>query len=354
MAASLMLAAACLHAGDIKYPVSSIPEKLLKNANVVKRMEEYEVNIVRMDEVVVRHKFALTILNENGADAAALVVYYDKLNQVRSIEGSLYDGKGNQLKRVKSKDVLDISAVDDNSLMDDNRRKVHQFYDKDYPYTVEYEVEERSNNSLFFPNWIPMQEEHYSVEQSAYTITSAADYQVRYRAFNYAGEPVVSNGKDKKSMRWEVKAMPVVRHFYASPSARELTTIVYFAPSDFQIEGYKGNMSNWQEFGKFVYSLKKDRDQLPEALVQKVQQLTAGVSDEQEKIRILYQFLQHQTRYISIQLGLGGWQPFEAGYVAQLKANREPVDFHTYPTDHNGTMAASLPDSIPFVRAQLH
>src|ERR1700694_5591066 len=158
MAASLMLAAACLHAGDIKYPVSSIPEKLLKNANVVKRMEEDEVNIVRMDEVVVRHKFALTILNENGADAAALVVYYDKLNQVRSIEGSLYDGKGNQLKRVKSKDVLDISAVDDNSLMDDNRRKVHQFYDKDYPYTVEYEVEERSNNSLFFPNWIPMQE----------------------------------------------------------------------------------------------------------------------------------------------------------------------------------------------------
>ena len=43
-----------------------------------------------------------------------------------------------------------------------------------------------------------------------------------------------------------------------------------------------------------------------------------------------------------------------APYVAQLKANGEPVDFHTYPTDHNGTMAASLPDSIPFVRALLH
>jgi hypothetical protein len=43
-----------------------------------------------------------------------------------------------------------------------------------------------------------------------------------------------------------------------------------------------------------------------------------------------------------------------APYVAQLEANGEPVDFHTYPTDHNGTMAASLPDSIPFVRARLH
>src|SRR6476620_4377649 len=38
-----------------------------------------------------------------------------------------------------------------------------------------------------------------------------------------------------------------------------------------------------------------------------------------------------------------------APYVAQLKFDGEPVDFHTYPTDHNGTMAASLPDSIPFV-----
>jgi hypothetical protein len=39
-----------------------------------------------------------------------------------------------------------------------------------------------------------------------------------------------------------------------------------------------------------------------------------------------------------------------APYVAQLEAGGEPVEFHTYPTDHNGTMAASLPDSIPFVR----
>ena len=41
-------------------------------------------------------------------------------------------------------------------------------------------------------------------------------------------------------------------------------------------------------------------------------------------------------------------------YMAMpTKANGEPVDFHTYPTHHNGTMAASLPDSIPFVRARM-
>lgn len=43
-----------------------------------------------------------------------------------------------------------------------------------------------------------------------------------------------------------------------------------------------------------------------------------------------------------------------AAYVAELEANRQPVQFHTYPTDHNGTMAASLPDSIPFVRDRMN
>ncbi|NBE55309.1 lipase family protein [Streptomyces boluensis] len=39
-----------------------------------------------------------------------------------------------------------------------------------------------------------------------------------------------------------------------------------------------------------------------------------------------------------------------AAYAAALKANGEPVTFATYPTDHSGTMAASQPDTVPFVR----
>lgn len=304
-------------ASDIKYPVSAIPENLQKGANTVKRMDETEFEIINTHEAVLRHKYAITVLNENGDDYAVLVEYYDKLQKITSIEGALYDAKGNQLKKMKSKDVMDLSAVDNNNLMDDNRRKVFQFYYKTYPYTVEFEVETKFNNTFFFPTWLPMEGEHFAVEQSAYTIICPSDYTVRYKAFNYSGDPQIATDKKKKIMRWEVKNLVEVTKPYASPPFYELTTMIYFAPTDFEIEDYKGNMSNWQEFGKFVYTLKKDRDQLPEAVVQKVQQLTNGITDDREKIRVLYDYLQHQTRYIGIQLGLGGWQPFEASFVAQ-------------------------------------
>ena len=37
-------------------------------------------------------------------------------------------------------------------------------------------------------------------------------------------------------------------------------------------------------------------------------------------------------------------------YHAALVKAGVPVEFHSYPTDHNGTVNASLVDSVPFVR----
>lgn len=76
-------------------------------------------------------------------------------------------------------------------------------------------------------------------------------------------------------------------------------------------------MASWNDFGKFIASLNKGRDQLPENIKVKVDELTRGVSDPLEKVIRLYGFMQQNTRYISIQLGIGGWQPFSAEFVGQ-------------------------------------
>lgn len=304
-------------AGNEPYAVSKIDPSLLKNAHVVKRMEALRFEIKSTTETELRYKYAFTILNENGDDHAGFVEWYDKLRKIESIEGTLYDANGKAIKKLRSKDVQDLSAISNISLMDDSRQKVHNFYHKLYPYTIEYEVRITYNNTFYFPGWYTQEDEHLSVEKSSFTLICPQDYSFRYRAIHYKGEPVVTTEKDKKRYTWQAANLPALIKEPYGPRWKEIITSVRVAPNDFELQGYKGNMNTWKEFGKFLYELNKERHVLPDDVKLKVHQLTDGLAGKKEKIKALYHFLQQNTRYISIQLGLGGWQPFEAAYVAK-------------------------------------
>ena len=306
-----------LLAGGGEYAVSRIPPGLLKNACVVKRAETIHFEIINTGEAVLKKKYALTILNENGDRHAGFAEYYDKLHDVRNIEGRLFDAEGRELKKLKNKQVLDLTGSDDNNLADDNRRKVHHFYYKVYPYTVEYEVEIKYNGTLFFPLWLPREDESYSVEQGIFSIVAPADYEVRYKSYNYTGLPLTATtDKGKKSLSWQVALLPAIETEYASPGWLEINPVVITGPTAFEIEKYRGDMSTWKDFGHFIYSLNRGRDQLPSNIKQVVKDIAGNEPDPKLKVTKLYEYMQKNTRYISIQLGIGGWQPFDATYVA--------------------------------------
>jgi hypothetical protein len=313
---SLLAFSLSVRAGDGEYAVSKIAAALLQHAHVVKRMEKISFEVINIGEAILRKKYALTILDENGDDQAGFVEFYDKLHEIKNIEGTLYDANGKELKKLKNRQIIDLTGMDESTLIDDSRRKFHNFYYKAYPYTVQYEVEIKYRGTLFFPVWSPREDENFSVEQSSISLICPLNYKVRFKTFNYTGEPVQATEKDKKIMTWQVGGIPAIEDEFASPSWYELNTVVLFAPADFEIENYKGSMNTWDEFGKFVYSLKQGKDQLPDNIKKSVHQIADPVTDTKEKIEKLYEYMQKNTRYISIQLGIGGWQPFDAKYVA--------------------------------------
>ncbi|MCB0715810.1 MAG: DUF3857 domain-containing protein [Chitinophagaceae bacterium] len=312
----LLLVSKILFAGGGEYAVANIPVNLLKNANAVLRDEALQVNIIATDNVEFSYRFVLTILNEKADKFADFSISYNKENRITFAMGYLYDAAGNEIKKVKLKDMDDLSGISDNNLYEDSRIKYHSFHHKVYPYTIEYKFKIVYGNSLFFPAWIPQNGAYEAVEKSTAEYICDKDYQFRFKAFNYKEQPKTEISGDKKSFTWSVKDLPAIRSEVYSPPLHELTTMVIFGPTDFQMDAYKGNMKSWQDFGKFIYSLKAGRDELPENIKQKVHQLTDGIKDEKTKVDTLYRFLQKTTRYISIQLGIGGWQPFDAKYVA--------------------------------------
>lgn len=305
--------------GKTDYAVSSIPATLQTNADAVLRLDETRFEITAIGRARKYQHYAITILNERGDKHAELVERYDKLHEIESITGSLYDANGKKLRSLKKQDVSDYSGTGNESLMTDARVKVHNFYYKVYPYTVEYEVEVRYYYTMFFPLWVPQNDEHYAVQDSKMTVVCPSGYKFRYKAFNYSKEPVTYAEKSENSYTWEVANLPAIEAEYGSPYWTEITPSVYFGPEQFEVEGYQGNMKTWEDFGKFVYALKAGKDVLPDEVRKKVHQLTDSAKDSREKIRLLYEYMQQNTHYINVSLGIGGWQPFDAKYVAERK-----------------------------------
>lgn len=308
-----------LLADDNEYAVSNIPLRLINNANVVKRFEEEHFILKNPGEATYKWKFALTILNENGDRYADIAQYYNKTIDIKSFEGVLYNASGKELRKLKNKDIQDITGGSDNNLIDDTRFKEHNFFYRVYPYTIEYTIELRYNGTMFYPDWFPQSWQFCSVQESRFVFSCAEDYELRYKACQYNQEPVITRDKGMKTYTWQIRNLPAISKEPYSDGMRKITPVVLLGPTEFEMHNYKGSMRTWQDFGKFIYALNAGRDVLPDDVKLAVHQLTDNVPDASKKVKLLYDYLQKNTRYISIQIGIGSWQPFEAKFVAQKK-----------------------------------
>ncbi|PKV63431.1 DUF3857 domain-containing protein [Pontibacter ramchanderi] len=296
-------------------PVSASTPDLLKGANAIVNQEEKVFTVHSLSKGTTHVKRVVTIYNEHGNDHAKLYVHHDKLNKVDFIKGTSFDRNGKKIKNLKNSEIRNVSASSADNEVLDNRIMIAELTHQVYPYKVEFEYQTTSSNMLFYPTWIPLSNSKTSVAKATFQVIMPKGMTLRYRESNLKEKVHQWSTATHDLYSWEVSNLTPVESEPYAPHMLELLPMVRTAPSDFEVQGYKGNMDTWEAYGKWINQLNEGRDVLPEATKAKLQAMVAGIDDPVEKIKKVYQYLQSNTRYVSIQLGLGGWQPFEASFV---------------------------------------
>jgi hypothetical protein len=93
--------------------------------------------------------------------------------------------------------------------------------------------------------------------------------------------------------------------------------VVYTAPGNFDLKGYKGTFKSWQAYGDWYNQLNAGRDVLDKEYADKAVELVKNIPVRRDKIKVLYEFMQKNTRYFSVSFGIGGLQPIPANEVAK-------------------------------------
>jgi hypothetical protein len=311
-----------------------------KDIHTIVHFKHEEFNLEEPGKATYFVQKKYTRLNPS-APGAELVLGYSDDYQLKDVKVRIFNAEGEELASFKEKDFYDQKMEDRISIFIDGRFKALDLRQPDYPYTIEYEYEYAITGIYGINDWHPVSFNTQTIS-SSFTCKVPKDYILHYKPVNTDLQPQLSIDGNQDIYRWELQNPDVIVKEPSMPISELVLPMVLISPSQFEIEGYKGDMSTWEEFGRFKYEINKDREEVSPSLQNKIIAMTSSCKSEKEKIEVLYSFLQEQCRYVSVQIGIGGWQTFPASYVEEnrygdckaltnfMKAMLKVVDIPSY------------------------
>ncbi|RKR81107.1 transglutaminase superfamily protein [Mucilaginibacter gracilis] len=300
------------------YKASTIPDSLKKDANAVVRYSLTDITVKGPGKMVIKEHSVVTVLNEKAEREAAIVLWYDKkFSSVSSAEMIIYDADGKQIKKYRKGDMYDRSASDGISIITDDRMLGTSHTIVSYPVTVEQISETEQNSYVDLNKWL-IQSSEKSVQNSIYHFLVNPAIGFRYKNCNTTIAPKKDVVNNMDSYTWEVKNLKAFKLEEEALDWRVLPSVM-FAANSFEYGGMPGDISTWAGYGKWQQALNADVCSLTPAREEEIRQMTAGIKTDKEKAKFLYNYMQKNMRYVSVQLGIGGLKPFAATFVDQKK-----------------------------------
>lgn len=299
------------------YKIADIPDSLISNADAVIMYEEAKYNIESLKKTTYTQKQVIAILNEQGADMLSHeVIYYDSHTDIKYFKFNVYNQFGDLVLKSKKSDVYDRSAVSDFSLYEDGRLQYLKLGMKSYPYIVEISYQKTSDNNYSFERWFTRKRKKVSVMESK-LILAASNPSLLPNAKVYNSDKNFTYEESDDEVKQTIAFQGLIakkQEPFGMP-IRRLSPYVITSPKSFQYDGYQGDYSSWDNIAKWQMDLNEDRQDISEEHISAMKQGLDSCQNWRDSVKHVYKFVQNRTRYVSIQLGIGGWQPFPASTV---------------------------------------
>ena len=290
---------------------------LYENANAIVNERNAVFSQTDLNNATYKVTEVITILNKQGEEFGYFRASGDKFRELKDFSGVIKNAAGAVVKKIGKND-LSISSLSED-FKTDNYYIGYASKHPVYPYTVEYSYEFRFKNGILaYPPFVPIEDYRQSVVNANYTIEVPVDLKLRYHS-NFDCDIKERTENNKRIYTFSSTNLKAIDEEPLAPVSREVIPLVYIAPSDFCYDSFCGNLSNWNNLGSWVSGLLKDRDILPADFVAKLHDMTKDAKTDREKVAIVYKYLQDNTRYVSIQLGIGGYRPIEAASVLKAR-----------------------------------
>jgi len=289
---------------------------LIKNASVIKEEENILLEITAIDRFTYTVHKVETILNEKGKDELDFMQYTNKYISLENAEIKVFDAARKQVTKFSRKDM--VTVANGEGLIEDGYVTYLKIPAPAYPITVEYNYQLKYKGTVNYPSFNIMSSGE-AVMKSTFTARVLKELDLRYKEKNIQLKPDINEDTKYKQYQWTVTAMNPLEYEEGTVKYESRYPSIQLAPNKFSYYNNEGDLTSWKKFGAWIGNLYNGLDELPQERKDFFINMVKGASTDEEKARIIYEYLQKNFRYVSIQLGIGGLKPFSADFTDKKK-----------------------------------
>lgn len=278
--------------------------------NAVVLYDETDVTVESADKVKTVVRRAYKILRPNGRDYGTVIATFNSNQKITNLHGWCIPAQGKDYS-VKDKDAVQVALpkIDGSELISDVKAEVLHIPAADVGNIVGYEYEIDEQPLVMQDIWhiqeeVPILEAHYK-------LMLPAGWEYKDAWVNAPAVKAVAVGATEWD--WSVENQKAVRPEDDMPPIRGIAGRAVFSflgPS-----ASSNSFANWNQMGVWYRNLTAGRTEASPEIKAKVAALTAGAPTPLARMKAIAQYIQHNTRYVAIELGIGGWQPHPASKV---------------------------------------
>jgi len=284
------------------------------SAETVQYLSNYTVKKGRL---TLEKKVVIQINNKDGLKYGTIYIPYTSKDRISNLEIQIERTNGELIRKIKKSEIQDISAISDFSLYEDDYvKKIPVHYNR-FPFRISYSYRIAYHQFFQIAGWTPIIDTDVPTLNAELQITTPLHFPVKiYR--QHIGQAKAHADKETMTYIWKTSVPKMPDEEVFSPSVYTLLPRVEVVPENFDY-GIPGSFNSWQAYGKWQAKLLEQADDLPEKEKAKIRQMVSQIDSPKEKARKIYQYLQDNTRYINVTLGIGGLKPYPASYVSTNK-----------------------------------
>ncbi|UCF64794.1 MAG: DUF3857 and transglutaminase domain-containing protein, partial [bacterium] len=252
----------------------------------------------------VRHKI-IKILNIRGEKYANVMIPYFPGVSLDQIQARTISPSG-KISVLDSKEIYDVTLYPNFVFYSDQRAKIFTFPAVEPGSVVEYRYQVSIRGRTLWHSWV-FQEEIPTL-LSRFTLVHPSEWRLNFKLYNLDIEPLEDLAPIgfKATRIWEAKNLPPLKIEYGMPARKNSISRLSFAPNGVQ---------NWDDVAMWYHELASNRTDANQEMRMLALQLTEGLSSEQEKLKTIYEWVRDNVRYIAVEIGIGGYQPYPATEV---------------------------------------